>query len=70
MRRLRLLADVMAVTFVEDADNRRARRAWVRERLAASDPEVFPLFAGILAGPETVPSELVDDVILDRIRGA
>jgi len=70
MRRLRLLADVVAVTFAEDADNRPARRAWVGERFAAMDPEVFPLFAGILAGPETVPPELVDDAILDRIRSA
>lgn len=70
MRRLRLLADVVAVTFAEDADNRPARRAWVGERFAAMDPEVFPLFAGILAGPETVPPELVNDAILDRIRSA
>lgn len=70
MRRLRLLADVMAVTHIEDADNRPARRAWVGERLAAFDPEVFPLFAGILAGPETVPTELVDEAVLDRIRSA
>jgi len=70
MRRLRLLADVLAVTFAEDAENRPARRAWVGERMAAMDPEVFPLFVGILAGPETVPTDLVDDAILDRIRSA
>ena len=70
MRRLRLLADVVSVTFAEDADNRQARRAWMGERQAAMDPEVFPLVAGIFAGPETVPAELVDDGILDRIRSA
>jgi 2-polyprenyl-6-methoxyphenol hydroxylase-like FAD-dependent oxidoreductase len=70
MRRVRLLADIMTVTYVEPADNRPARRSWVGERLAALDPDVFQLFAGILAGPETVPTELVDPVILDRIRGA
>jgi 2-polyprenyl-6-methoxyphenol hydroxylase-like FAD-dependent oxidoreductase len=70
MRRLRLLADVIAVTFAEDADNRPARRAWVGERMATMDPELFPLFAGILAGPETVPPELIDDSILGRIRSA
>jgi hypothetical protein len=70
MRRLRLLADLMSVTFAEDADNRPARRAWVGERMAAMDPELFPLFAGVLAGPETVPAELVDDAILERIRSA
>ena len=70
MRRLRLLADVIAVTFAEDADNRPARRAWVGERMATMDPELFPLVAAILAGPETAPAELIDDTILDRIRGA
>ena len=50
MRRLRLLADVVSVTFAEDADNRQARRAWMGERQAAMDPEVFPLVAGIFAG--------------------
>jgi hypothetical protein len=70
MRRLRLLADVVTVTFAEDADNRPARLAWLGERMATMDPEVFPLFAGIFAGPETVPAELVDDGILDRIRRA
>jgi 2-polyprenyl-6-methoxyphenol hydroxylase-like FAD-dependent oxidoreductase len=70
MRRLRLLGNVMAVTYAEDADNRPARRAWVGERVASMDAEVFPLFAGILAGPETLPAELIDDGILDRIRSA
>ena len=70
MQRLRLFADVMSVTFAEDADNRPARRAWVGERMATMDPEVFPLVAGIMAGPETVPAELIDDAILDRIRRA
>ena len=70
MRRLRLFADIMAVTFAEDADNRRARRAWVGERMATMDPEVFPLVAAVLAGPETAPAELIDDSILDRIRSA
>jgi 2-polyprenyl-6-methoxyphenol hydroxylase-like FAD-dependent oxidoreductase len=70
LRRLRLFADVMAVTFAEDADNRPARRAWLGERVAAMDPEVFPLLAAIFAGPETAPAELIDDAILDRIRRA
>jgi 2-polyprenyl-6-methoxyphenol hydroxylase-like FAD-dependent oxidoreductase len=70
MRTLRLSADVMSVTFAEDADNRPARRVWFGERMATMDPEVFPLVAGIMAGPETVPAELVDDAILDRIRRA
>ena len=67
---LRLLADVVSVTFAEDADNRAARRAWVGERMATMDPELFPYFAAILAGPETLPPELVDESILERIRTA
>jgi 2-polyprenyl-6-methoxyphenol hydroxylase-like FAD-dependent oxidoreductase len=70
MRRLRLLADVMAVTHAEDADNRMARRRFVAEKLASMDPEVFPLVVGLLAGPETIPAELVDPGILDKIRNA
>jgi 2-polyprenyl-6-methoxyphenol hydroxylase-like FAD-dependent oxidoreductase len=70
MRRLRFLADVAAVTFCEDADNRPARRAWVGERLATMDPEVFPLIVSMFAGPETAPDELIDDALLERIRTA
>ena len=34
------------------------------------DPDFFPLLVGAFAGPETVPAELIDDGILDRIRSA
>jgi menaquinone-9 beta-reductase len=68
MRRLRLIADVIAVVNVEDGGDRRARRAWLGEKVAAMDPEVFPLIVGAFAGPEQVPAELVDEGILDRIR--
>ncbi len=71
MRRLRLIADVLAVVHVEDgATNRGARRAFAGERMASLDPEFFPLLVGAFAGPETVPDALVDETILDRIRGA
>lgn len=70
MRRLRLIADVMAVTMVEDCDNRAARRAWFGSRMAAMDPELFPMLAGAFAGPETIPADVVDPTILDRIRAA
>lgn len=71
MERLRLIADVLAVVHVEDgATNRDARRAWFGERIATMDPELFPLVVGAFAGPETVPDELVDRSILDRIRAA
>lgn len=70
MRRVRLIADVISTVNVEDADNRPARLAWLGERMAAMDPEVFPLLLGGFAGPETVPAELVDEGILERIRAA
>jgi 2-polyprenyl-6-methoxyphenol hydroxylase-like FAD-dependent oxidoreductase len=70
MRRLRLIADVISVSQAEDADNRAARRAFFAEKMATMDPELFPLMVGAFAGPERVPDELVDPVILDRIRAA
>ena len=71
MRRLRLIGDVLAVTEVEDAaDNRAARRAFVGQKVADLAPDFVPLVAGGFAGPETIPADLVDDGILDRIRNA
>ncbi len=70
MERLRFIADVLAVTQAEDADNTAARRAFVAERMAAMDPEIFGLLIGAFAGPESVPQELVDPTLLDRIRAA
>jgi 2-polyprenyl-6-methoxyphenol hydroxylase-like FAD-dependent oxidoreductase len=70
MRRLRLIADVIAVTNVEHASNRAARREYVSSRMAAMDPEVFQLLLGGFAGPETIPDELVDEGLIDRIRAA
>ena len=70
MRRLRLIADVVSATEAEDADNRQARRAFMSQRFAAMDPEVFPLLVGPFAGPETVPDEVFESPILERIRNA
>ncbi len=70
MRKLRLIADVVSVTFTEDADNRMARRTFVGERMASMDDEVFPLLAGFITGPETVPGHLVHQGVLDQIRSA
>ena len=70
MRRLRLVADAIAAIQVEDADNRNARRQVFGEKMAAMDPEVFPLLIGAFAGPETIPPELIDESLLDRIRAA
>lgn len=70
MERLRFIADVLAVTQAEDADNLAARRAFVAGKMAAMDPEIFGLLIGAFAGPESVPDELVDPTLLDRIRAA
>jgi menaquinone-9 beta-reductase len=70
MRRLRLIADVISVTYAEDATNRMARRVFVGEKMASMDADVFPLLVGFMTGPETVPDQLVDPRILDRIRNA
>ena len=45
MARLRFVADVMAATQAEDADNRDARRRYVNERMASMEAPVFPLIA-------------------------
>jgi 2-polyprenyl-6-methoxyphenol hydroxylase-like FAD-dependent oxidoreductase len=70
MATLRFIADVLAVTQAEDADNTSARRAYVGEKLAAMDPELFGLLVGAFAGPETVPPDIVNPDLLDRIRAA
>ena len=70
MARLRFVADLISVTHAEDADNRRARRMLVGEKMASMDAEVFPLIAGAFAGPETIPQELLDVGLLERIRAA
>ena len=67
---LRFIADVIAVAQAEDADNRSARRAYVGERMANMDPEIMGLLMGAFTGPETVPEELLDPGLLDRIRAA
>lgn len=70
MRRLRLIADVVSVTYAEDADNRTARRMFLGDKMASMDAEVFPLLVGFMTGPETVPGQLVNPGILERIRSA
>jgi menaquinone-9 beta-reductase len=70
MRRLRLTADVISVTFAEDADNRTARRAFFAGKMASMDAEVFPLVVAFMTGPETIPDSLVHPGILDAIRNA
>ena len=70
MERLRFIADAFAVTHAEDADNRTARRELVGRWMAEMDPQTFPVFASAFTGPETLPAELVDPALLERIRAA
>jgi 2-polyprenyl-6-methoxyphenol hydroxylase-like FAD-dependent oxidoreductase len=70
MERLRLVADVISVARAEDADNRPARRAYFQEISGEKESEVSRLLRGAFAGPETVPDELVQISLLDRIRRA
>ena len=67
---LRFIADVLAVSQAEDADNRAARRAFMVERMATMDPEIMMMLMGAFAGPENVPAEALDAGLLDRIRAA
>ena len=70
MARVRLAADVLAVTEAEDADNRDARRSYVNDRMARMEAPVFPLLFSVFAGPETIGDELLDPGVLDAIRAA
>jgi 2-polyprenyl-6-methoxyphenol hydroxylase-like FAD-dependent oxidoreductase len=70
MERLRYIANVVAATFGEDADNREARRAFVLEKMATMDPEIMMVLAGAFAGPEAMPPEALESGLLDRIRAA
>jgi 2-polyprenyl-6-methoxyphenol hydroxylase-like FAD-dependent oxidoreductase len=70
MERLRLIADVIAVSEAEDATNQPARREFVAEQNADPDSGLLTLVLGAFAGPETVPDELVDHSWPDRIRAA
>jgi 2-polyprenyl-6-methoxyphenol hydroxylase-like FAD-dependent oxidoreductase len=69
MRRLRFMANTLAITEIEDADNREARRAKWGE-LMETDPRVFPLLIGALGGPETVPADSFADELLAAVRAA
>jgi len=70
MRRLRLIADVIAMIQAEDTDRRAARREAFGEKMETMDPAFFPLVIGAFTGPETIPDELVNESILDEIRSA
>ena len=70
MSRLRLIADILAVTQAEDAENQPARRERFAEYFADPDSGLMLLMLAAFAGPESVPDELVDHDWPDRIRAA
>ncbi len=69
MRRLRFIANTVAITEAEDADNREARRRKWGE-LLGGDPRAFLLLVGAFGGPETVPADSFDDELHAAIRAA
>ncbi len=70
MERVRFAADVLAVAQAEDAENRTARRELTGTLMAEMDPHLFPVLVSAFSGPESMPAELIDPRLLDRIRAA
>jgi 2-polyprenyl-6-methoxyphenol hydroxylase-like FAD-dependent oxidoreductase len=70
MERVRFAADVLAVAQAEDAENRTARRELTGKLMAEMDPQLFPVLVSAFSGPETLPAELIDPRLIDRIRAA
>ena len=60
MRRLRFIANTVAITEAEDADNREARRARWGE-LMETDERAFLVLASAFGGPEIAPPEAFAD---------
>ncbi len=69
LRRLRFIADTVAITEAEDADNRDARRQKWGE-LMATDPRAFMLLVGAFGGPETTPADAFADELHAAVRAA
>ena len=69
LRRLRFIANVVAVTEAEDAGNRDACRAKWGE-LLATDPRALLLLIGAFGGPENVPPDSFDEELLSIVRAA
>jgi 2-polyprenyl-6-methoxyphenol hydroxylase-like FAD-dependent oxidoreductase len=69
MRRLRFIANTVAITEAEDADNRDARREkW--EELMASDERAFLVLAAAFGGPEMAPADAFADELHATVRAA
>jgi 2-polyprenyl-6-methoxyphenol hydroxylase-like FAD-dependent oxidoreductase len=69
MRRLRFIANTVAIAEAEDADNREARRAKWGE-LSTTDERAFLVMLGAFAGPEVVPAEAFADELHAAVRAA
>ena len=69
LRRLRFIANMVAITEAEDADNREARRAKWGELMGA-DPRAFLVMAAAFGGPESAPSDAFDDELPATVRAA
>lgn len=69
MRRLRFIANTVAITEAEDADNREARRAKWGE-LMASDERAFLVLACAFGGPELAPADAFADELHAMVRAA
>jgi 2-polyprenyl-6-methoxyphenol hydroxylase-like FAD-dependent oxidoreductase len=69
MRRLRFIANSVAITEAEDADNREARRAKWGE-LVETDERAFLVLAGAFGGPEIAPPEAFADELHAMVRAA
>jgi len=69
MRRLRFIANTVAITEAEDADNREARRARWGE-LMETDERAFLVLASAFGGPEIAPPEAFADELHAAVRAA
>ncbi len=70
LRRLRLIADLVSAATVEADAGRATRRRRFAGAMARMDSGICRLMLGMFAGPETIAADLVDDVVLDRMRAA
>ncbi len=71
MRRLRLIGDLIAAATVEAGkagQSRSIRRKRFANAMATMDADIFPLVLGMFAGPQTIPANLVNEAVLQRIR--
>jgi 2-polyprenyl-6-methoxyphenol hydroxylase-like FAD-dependent oxidoreductase len=69
LRRLRFIANTVAITEAEDAENHEARRAKWAE-LMATEPRAFLLLVAAFGGPETAPADSFDEELHAAVRAA